>query len=253
MSVFSSFLFWKTSLLIFSFFSFSFSSSSVSRGFDLCCGSFCSRWFVIHLHLLWPSCDFHCSHTFVMMSPVNLPFSPCVRPSVSGFVCDTLAASFLSFPLPLLLFHLRLFSSSFYFLLPLRPFSSFFLPPHCSSTFPSLQPFFLLLHTSSSSSYASAALGRGRGWSRRTWAACCRCVTSGWTPASCTRCPCWPSARTSWWCGSSSAWPTSWPNCAVAERAPLPGATDWKRCGYSTLSPGGVPEAVPLACECVWN
>lgn len=64
----------------------------------------------------------------------------------------------------------------------------------------------------------SAASGRGKGWSRRTWAGCCRCGTCTWNPASCTRCLCWRSAPTCWWCGSSSAWRTSWPKFAAAER-----------------------------------
>lgn len=136
-------------------------------------------------------------------------------------------------------------------LCPFLPSSSFphpSLPPtlFCCSTPPPLPP----------TSCDSAALGRGRGWSRRTWAACCRCVTSGWTQASCTRCPFWPSARTSWWCGSSSALPISWPSSAAAER-PWAGATDLKRSagvvGVLHADSEGVSETVPLSCECVWN
>lgn len=268
-----------TSFLIFSFFSFSLSSCSVSRFFCfvqldhflwycfILVGSFpfvvTSIWlffftyfinFGILLFLrhtmetatyssswLWLFC--HCD--FSPVSPVYLPFHLCMHmymPSVYfGFV-TTHAAHFLPVsPLSSCIFLFSFFSlhspsSSI-------SFSTNF-PFHCSYTFsripfifsllsrppplPSSQ-YFLPLHTSSSfiPPPMTAALARGRGWSRRTWAACCQCVTSGWTPASCTRCPCWPSARTSWWCGSSSVWPISWPNSAAAERPQAALCWEW--------------------------
>lgn len=127
-------------------------------------------------------------------------------------------ASFLLFPSLLCNLIFLLLSSNrcscVIFLLPLIfPLLWLLLCPSLLSTLP-----FLLLHTSSSSlPHDSAELGRGRGWSRRTWAACCQYATSGWTPASCTLCPCWLSVRTFWWCGSSSALRTSWLNSAAAE------------------------------------
>lgn len=63
----------------------------------------------------------------------------------------------------------------------------------------------------------TSALGQWRVWSRRTWAVYCQCVTSAWTWASCTRCPCWLSVPTCWWLGSSSVWLLSWQGCAAAE------------------------------------
>lgn len=175
-------------------------------------GSFYSGWFIsicCDLHfLLFFSCrtlETAVSHRdFPPVSPVTLPFHLHARHLfiLASLLPSLLPSCNLSFFLPpslfalLLFLHLSLFSLSSDLSAAPHLFLFLFLPPPRDS----------------------AELARGRGWSRRTWAACCRCVTSGWTPACCTRCPCWRSARTSWWCGSSSAWHISSPNSAAAER-----------------------------------
>lgn len=206
----TSFLLWKTSFLIFSFFSFLLVLFLLCFPRVLTCcfflrDLFCS--FVIH-HFY--GCGFLCVFPDGVTRYFDIsPLHAYVRAIYFGSVCDT------RWSLPSSSFLLLLLPAPSFFLLTALILSSsvpfvFFLHLHLSLLPPSPSPL-------PPTSRDSAALVRGRGWSRRTWAACCRCVTSGWTPASCTHCPCWPSARTSWWCGSSSAWLTSWPNCAAAE------------------------------------
>lgn len=171
-----------------------------------------SLWLWLHLFVTFyfavsPLCSPSVSCGFFLTRASLFPWH--FLPSFSSYI-----PSFLSFfPSDTLLLHM--------FLYPLPHLLHHFLPQRFLH---------LCFHTSSfSSSHVcdSAALEQGRGWSRKTWAVCCQCVTSSWIPASYTHCPCWLSAPTSWWCGSSSAWPISWPKSGAAEHPQADLCLDW--------------------------